>query len=138
MSIDLISSAFDTYLGEFVTPLDIAWEGVVYVPTAGRPYLAPTMASYSRAPAGLGDNTLMVESGAYSITVNWPVGQGKAPALAVASALVAYFNRHVSFSLTSGRTVTINGASAMAANEANGWLTVPVIVRWLSDEPETG
>ncbi|WP_029313213.1 phage tail terminator-like protein [Acidiphilium angustum] len=138
MSYDAVNSALDAYLQNFLNVMDVAWEGTAYTPQAGRPYLSPRLAAYTRTPAGLGEGTLMVETGSYAINVNWPVGQGKAPPSLTASALVAYFNRHVTLTLSTGRTLTIEGSSAMPASEANGWLTVPVMVRWLSDEIEPG
>lgn len=138
MAFDAIGAALDAYLGRFANLPDIAWEGVVYQPTSGRPYVAPRMGAYTRQPAGMGEGTAMLESGVYAINVNWPIGQGRAPAARMASALVDYFNRHVSMTLSTGRSLRLLGSSAAPPIEANGWLTIPVAARWISDEPEAG
>lgn len=138
MAFDAIGAALDGYLEKFPNPPDIAWEGVLYEPKSGRPYLSPQMAVYAREPAGMGEGTAMIESGSYAINVNWPIGQGRAPPARMATALVDYFNRHVSMILSTGRSLRLLGSTAQHPIEANGWLTIPVLVRWISDEPEAG
>lgn len=133
--IDVIGAQLDTYLAAFTPAIDIAWEGTIYTPQANRPYIAPVMAAYTRRPAGVGPNTLMLESGTYALRVNWPSGAGRTPAAEMASALAAYFKRGTNFTLSTGRVLTILSSTASAASEEDGWLILPVLVSWVSDEP---
>ena len=133
--IDVIGAAFDSFLQAFTPAMDVAWEGTVYEPQAGRPYLSVKLAAYNAAPAGMGANVAIIENGTYAVNVNWPAGAGRQPPGAVASALAKYFARGVTLARSDGRTITITSSSAAPSTETDGWITIPVLVRFVSDQP---
>lgn len=133
MSYQLISDAFDARLGA-VTQLDVQYEGVAYTPVTGRPYLAARLLAYSRTNAGFGPDSVMTETGSYQISVNWPTGEGRPPAAAVADLLVAAFPR--ALSLQAGtQVISILYTSAAPTILSGDWMTIPVVISWMSSDP---
>jgi hypothetical protein len=131
-----ISNALDTYLQAELSgnALDVAWEGVEYNPETDRPYLRVTLSAYTRAPQGPGANTIFLERGTYSVVVVWPVGAGKAPALAEADKIRAMFPRGLSLTLSGQAPLIVQGTSLAPASDTGDWLNVPVMVGWLTSE----
>ncbi len=131
-----ISAALDAYLQSELTgnTLDIAWEGVAYDPQTGRPYLRVSLSGYNRTPQGPGSNTIFLEMGVYSVTVVWPVGEGKAPLLAEADKIRAMFPRNLSLTLSGQAPLVVQATSLGPAFNSGDWLNVPVTVRWITSE----
>lgn len=133
MSYQAISDAFDAQLAG-VTQLDVQYEAVAYTPVTGRPYLAARLLAYSRTNAGFGPDCVMSETGSYQVSVNWPSGEGRPPAAAVADQIVAAFPR--ALGLTAGtQVVSILYSSAAPTIMSGDWLTIPVVISWMSSEP---
>ncbi len=133
-----ISAALDAYLQTQIAgnTLDIAWEADGYMPQGGRPYLRIALSSYVRVPLGPGPNTTFSERGSYTIAVVWPVGSGKAAAIAQADKIKGYFPRGLSLALAGQAPLIVTYASLATAGDDGAWLTVPVTVNWMTDDQE--
>jgi hypothetical protein len=132
MSLAAIGAAFDAKMQAFPGGLDVAWEDVTYTPTAARPYLAVSLSAYAGTPLGIGADAARSEQGSYSINVNWPSGQGRGAAAAVADQLCSFFARGLILPLAAGGVIVTN-SSARPAIDNGAWLTVPVTVSWIAN-----
>ena len=133
MSYQNISDAFDARIGG-VTQIDLQYEGVAYTPVTGRPYLSARLLAYTRTNAGFGPDCVMSETGSYQISVNWPSGEGRPAAGAVADQIVAAFPRALALQ-AGAQVVSILYTSAAPSIQSGDWLTIPVVVSWMATDP---
>jgi hypothetical protein len=135
---DVVVDALDTYfqaqLAALANPLDVAWEGVAYRPSASKPYLRIKVSGYVRTPAGVGADCVNVESGAYTVSVVYPVGSGRGAASGIAQQIAEMFPRGMSLELAGQAPLIIINATAAPAMTEGAWMTVPVSVYWVTTE----
>ena len=126
-----IQTALDDRLNTL--PGDKAWEGVIYYPTIGKPYVSTKIAARQRQVMGIGPNVPQIWYGTYQLVVCHPAMEGVAAAYATADSLLALFPRGLS--LTAGASaVIVESASVGPTYTMGDWINVPVTVQWFCED----
>jgi hypothetical protein len=129
MSIAAIEAVLHDRLA-LLTGIDIAWPDQPYVPTVGRPYLAPTLVARQRRSMGAGPSAAHQWIGTYQVSVYWPAGEGPGAYNAQIDALIAHFPRALTLPTSAGRPVIIEEATPQPKYDAGDWVNAPVVMQW--------
>lgn len=110
--ISSISIALETRLSQIASPLATEYENVPYTPVAGTPYQSLNLLLNDPINAEL--SRRYQEQGYLQVTLRYPVGMGKADALAKAQAIRDWFYRGLSLAY-SDVIVTISATPMIGA-----------------------
>jgi hypothetical protein len=136
MSRASIQAALDAILSAYTKGGDINTEGVIYVPSLGRPYISSGISAYSRVPAGVGANAYAAVEGTYLLRVMRPSGEGYTPAGALAADLAnRIFKRGTSAVTSDGFSLVVMSSSEQPLYLAGDWIAAPVTVNFFHSEP---
>ncbi len=122
-----ILDAMNARLALFPGIGDVAWEGEVYEPKNGVPYLKPVLSSYTKTGVGAGIEGAANHDGTYTISVRRPADEGRMLAGQVAGALVAHFGRGAVVTAAGLPVILLQSSDGVSQSYGN-WLTIPVTV----------
>ena len=130
---DISRALFERIDGhEFSQPVRVSWPGAEFVPEAGT-WLGVTIHYTGVDQITLGDAGLNRYTGFLRVDVNTPAGNGLAEPLNMAAEVVALFRRGTEIQIDGRWIRAILPPQLSDPLEFNGWIRVPVTVRWQSD-----
>lgn len=124
MSLASIGAALDARLLTLpgIDTANINWEGVLYTPVAGTPYLAVQLIAISRRALGIGPGAVLEWDGTYQVSAFWPIGEGRAPAAAVVDSILALFPRGLSLTTTDGTVIKFEASTPIPLITQAPWI----------------
>jgi hypothetical protein len=143
MSQIAVQTAFDLRMQAFAAgtlkaahKADLQLGETVYAVKPGTPYYSARLSAYTSEPLGVGPNAVVRERGIYQIGVHRPAAEGSRTALLIAADLVAHFGRGAVISPVPGGAeqlpINVEFATDNPPVSSDGWITVPVMVRWFT------
>lgn len=127
-----IVDALNARLMLFPGGLDIAWEGIVYEPLVGRPYLTAKLSSYLRTGVGAGLQGAADHNGTFTVTIRRPAIEGRQPAGQTAGRLIGHFGRGGRVFGPLGEAIVLLQASEGPALYFGDWVSIPVTVTFIA------
>lgn len=117
----------------FSPAIEIAWQGLKYVPVVGKPYLRPTLLRADPRQVTLGPAGYNRHEGFYQVDLFDKIDIGEDILLNKAAAIVAHFKRGTVLT-REGFTVRIMRPPAiLPIAYQNGWSMTPVRIFWTCD-----
>ena len=113
---------------------DVAWEGLPYQPTKGRPFLSPRLSSYVRTPVGAGVDSIVQHDGTYTVMVQASADDGRRFAGQIAGAVRAFFERGTVLA-AAGQPLILLNASPQPSVPNGDWIGIPVVVTFTASAP---
>ena len=103
-------------------------------PAVGTTYVAPAFLPIQPSPAALGELAANRCEGIFQVTVSAPRGEGRGPALALASSIANYFKRGTQLT-ANGTKVTVTSSGPLPARPTDTAYNVPTDIHWTTDQP---
>lgn len=124
-----IRAALETALASLSPPISTAYQNFTFTPVTGQPYQDVYLLPAEPNNWAMGDGSLQ-ERGIFQINLQYPTGEGPAPAGARAQLIRALFHRGASFA-KDGITVQVERTPEIGEGRPdNGRWMVPIRIRY--------
>ena len=111
----------------------VAWENASFTPTAGSPYLKPSLLPGEPFQCEIGTDGANRHSGVYQISVFAPAGKSTSQIDSLINSLCTHFKRGTTLSYYAGCVVTIIKAYPGPMMTETDWIHVPITINYRVD-----
>ena len=127
-----IQTALDSFFqSNYGGGLPIAWDGTVYNPTPGNPYLATKVAALSPNPMTPAAGGPSQWNGTYQVSVFYPTETGLSQCLTEADAIANLFPRGLALTVSGySEKINIINPRIIPNVQMADWIMIPVQLDW--------
>lgn len=110
--------------------IDVAWEGKIYQPVKGTPFMTEQMRPISSVVRATGLGGVIAHTVTANFTLHYPPGKGTVEIDAIAGALIELFRPGTSVSYNTASAV-VQQAERMALFQEPDWINCPVVITFI-------